>query len=256
VDHPSTLNSLNNLAVFLIEQDKTLEAEPLCRESLERHRRVLGPSHPDTLVANSVMGYVLLRQDKPKDAEPYVREAIAISRRVNGEDHQETLTFVHNLGMLLSDEGRFDEAVTELRTVVERGRRTLGQEHPVTLGATRHLAGLLMHQKEFAEAAALFESIEPVVRKDSTPGSVGSLASFLTRLGKSRTAIGQFEKAEMNLLEAQSLWADKASGADAADMRTCVQAIVDNYAAWEAAQPGKGYDAKAASWKQQLDALK
>ena len=46
-DHPDTLLlGLSNLAVYLIRRGKGDEAEPMCREVLERTRRVLGPDHP------------------------------------------------------------------------------------------------------------------------------------------------------------------------------------------------------------------
>ena len=38
-------------------------------------------------------------------------------------------------------------------------------------------------------------------------------------------------------------------------MRDCIQAIVDLYTAWNTAEPGKGYEAKAAEWKRKLDKL-
>jgi hypothetical protein len=34
------------------------------------------------------------------------------------------------------------------------------------------------------------------------------------------------------------------------------QALIDLYTAWHTAEPGKGYDAKAAEWKARLDAAK
>ena len=74
-DHPDTLTSLGNFSVLLINQDKFAEAEPICRETLDRRRRVLGENHPETLIANNVMGFVLARQDKFAEAESYWREA-------------------------------------------------------------------------------------------------------------------------------------------------------------------------------------
>ncbi len=249
-DHPSTLISLNNLAVFLIEQNKTEEAAPLCRESLERHRRILGPNHPSTLVASSVLGYLLLRERKPEEAEPYVRESIAISVRVNGEAHQATLTYIHNLGMLLNDQQKYAEAAPQFRTVVERGRAALGQANPITMSATTRLAGLMLREKNFAEAAELYEATESEVRNSANPVS---LASLLTRLGRCRSALGRFDEAEANFLEAHPLWLD-ARGKSHADTRDCLQALVDHYTARHAAQPDGGYDTKLSQWRSELDA--
>jgi hypothetical protein len=35
-----------------------------------------------------------------------------------------------------------------------------------------------------------------------------------------------------------------------------VQALIDLYTAWDKAEPGKGYDTKAAEWHAKLDAAK
>jgi tetratricopeptide (TPR) repeat protein len=253
-DHPDTLVALNNLAVFLIQRGKQAEAEPLCLESLEKNRRFSGPEHPQTLVAANVMGYVLLRQKKPAKAEPYVREAIAISRRINGEDHQDTLTYVHNLGRLLWDQNKLEEAETKFRLVVEKGGRALGQTHPITLSAMTNLAGLLSEQKRFAEAAALLATVEPVVRKTSTAASKRTLASLLTSLGKARVGLKQFKEAEASLLEAHTIWV-KTRGETHQDTRNCTRVIADLYKAWNAAQPGKGYDIKATEWEAKLAKL-
>lgn len=248
-DHPSTLASLNNLASFLIQQDRTDEAAPMCVESLERQRRVLGPNHPSTLTASSVMGYLLLRQGKPEEAEPYVRAALAISVRVNGESHQATLTYRHNLGMLLCDQDKHAEAEPLFREVVERGRDALGQADPITMSGTRNLANVLMRRNNFEEAAELFASAETVIRSSAAPRA---LASLLTQLGRCRTALGQFERAEEALLEAHGLWL-AARGASHPDSRDCAQALVDHYTAWHAARPGDGHDAQAAQWKSELE---
>ena len=61
----------------------------------------------------------------------------------------------------------------------------------------------------------------------------------------------QFEAAEANLLEARTIFV-KTRGEQHQDTRKCTQGIVDLYTAWHAAQPGKGYDTKAAEWKAKL----
>jgi non-specific serine/threonine protein kinase/serine/threonine-protein kinase len=252
-DHPSTLISLSNLAVFLIEHGKASEAEPMCLESLERQRRLSGPDHPTTLVAVNVMGYVLLRQQKPAAAEPYVREAIAISRRINGEDHGDTLIYIHNLGRLLLDQKKVSDAEANFRAVIEKGGRTLGPAHPITISAKSYLGGLLNDQMRFAEAAELLSSTEPAVRKVPGPAGERSLATLLTRLGAARKALNQFDASEHNLREAHGILV-KTRGEAHKDTRECKQAIVDLYTAWSSAEPGKGYDAKAAEWKAKFEA--
>ena len=85
------------------------------------------------------------------------------------------------------------------------------------------------------------------------------MAEFLTTLGRARVGLGydaeRFALAEANLLEAHPIYvAAKDRGPTNKATLGCVQAVVDLYTAWDAAEPGKGYDAKAAEWKLKLEA--
>jgi tetratricopeptide (TPR) repeat protein len=250
-DHPSTLITLSNLAVFLIQRGRGVEAEPMCLESLERNRRVSGSAHPNTLVATNVVAYLYLNVKKPAKAEPYLREAIAISRGINGETHPDTLTYTHNLGRSLLEQDKLTDAEVTLRTVVEKAGSALGKQHPITLSANVHLGDLLTRQKHYAEAIQVLTTIEPNVRKTSTTAGQILLAVLLRGLGRAHVGLKQFEVAEANLLEAHPICL-KTRGDQHPDTRTCTQEIVDLYTAWHAAQPGKGYEAKAAQWQAKL----
>ena len=62
---------------------------------------------------------------------------------------------------------------------------------------------------------------------------------------------GGFATAEADLLEAQSVLA-KLRGEKDKETREWTQGLVDLYAAWDRAEPGNGYDAKAAAWQTKL----
>src|SRR5262249_30258558 len=158
------------------------------------------------------------------------------------------LIYTHNLGMLLRDQNKLNEAEPVFREVVDKGGRALGLEHPITISATSNLAALLIEQKRFVEAAELLAAAEPLARKGSGTQNERTRAMLLTRLGRARTGLKQFAAAEASLLEAHSTWI-KARGETHVDTRNCERAIVDLYTNWHTAQPGKGYDTKAAEWK-------
>lgn len=58
-EHPSTLNSMANLAATHSDQGRWKEAEELKLSVLEARRRLLGEEHPDTLnsMANLALTY-------------------------------------------------------------------------------------------------------------------------------------------------------------------------------------------------------
>ncbi len=258
-EHPDTLIAINNMGSLLWNQGKFAEAEPFYREALEKFRRVLGEEHPNTLTSISNIGLLLRDQRKLAEAEPFYREALEKSRRVLGEEHPDTLGSINNMGSLLLAQGRLDQAEPYYREALAKFRRVLGEEHPNTLFVLSNVGALLRAQYKHQEAIDLLAPAEPRARAAFTGGNARRLANFLAALGRARVGLGydaeRFALAESNLLDAHAIYlAAKGFGSKHKDTLECVRGLVDLYTAWDAAVPGKGYDAKAAEWKAKLPA--
>jgi len=255
-EHPNTLVSIATMGFLLQSQGKLAEAEPYLREALAKSRRVLGDEHPSTLSSINNLGLLLQSQGKLVEVEPYWREVLEKSRRVLGEEHPDTLVNIHNMGGVLRAQGKLAEAEPFYREALEKFRRVLGDEHPNTLFSITNMSALLREQGEHQEAIDLLTPAEHAAREVFTGGYAGRLAGFLTTLGRARVGLGydpdRFALAETNLLEAYPIFV-QALGEAHKDTTVCVQGLVDLYTAWHAAEPGKGYDAKAAEWQAKLD---
>jgi tetratricopeptide (TPR) repeat protein len=224
---------------------------------MEKRRRVLGEEHPDTLLSINNMGGLFWSQGRLDQAEPYWREALETRRRLLGEEHPDTLLSINNMGGLLWLQGKPDQAEPYLREAMEKSRRVLGEEHPDTLSSVSLLLRVKLDQSKTREALESALQYEPATRKAFTGGNARRLAAFLTALGRARVGLGydaeRFALAEANLLEAHPIYvAAKDRGPTHKDTLECVRALVDLYTAWDKAEPGKGYDAKAAEWKERL----
>ena len=153
--------------------------------------------------------------------------------------------------------GLFDPAFAQQKSALATRRRVLGEEHPNTLGSTGNMGGLLRDQGKQQEAIDLLSPAEPAARKAFSGDNAWRLAAFLTTLGRARVALGydaeRFKLAESNLLEAHPIFV-QTRGETHKDTLGCEQGLIDLYIAWEAGEPGKGYDVKAAEWKAKLDA--
>jgi hypothetical protein len=57
-EHPSTLTSMNNLALTFLEQGRWKEAEELGAQVVETRKRVLGKEHPNTLISISSLVFI------------------------------------------------------------------------------------------------------------------------------------------------------------------------------------------------------
>jgi non-specific serine/threonine protein kinase/serine/threonine-protein kinase len=161
------------------------------------------------------------------------------------------------MGLLLRAQGKLDQAEPYYREAVEKSLRVQGAQHPLTLTFTGNLGRVLQQQGKHQEALDLLAPIEPAARKRFTGSNARQLAGFLTVVGRARVGLGydaeRFALAESNLLEAHPIYlAAKDRDPTHKDTLECVQALIDLYTAWHAAEPGKGHDAKAAEWKAKL----
>jgi tetratricopeptide (TPR) repeat protein len=193
-EHPSTLTSMNNLALVLRNQGKYPEAEQIHRKVVEVSERVLGKEHPDTLTGMNNLATVLTDQGKYPEAEQMYREELEVSERVLGKEHPSTLTGMSNLALVLRDQGKYPEAEQMYREELELSERVQGKEHPDTLTSMNNLATVLRNQGKYPEAEQMYREVvevsERVLGKEH-PSTLTGMNNLASVLGDQ----GQYEKA-------------------------------------------------------------
>jgi hypothetical protein len=112
---------------------------------------------------------------------------------------------------------------------------------------------LLVAQGENVEAEQLLAPSEAETSKAEALSRSDARALIFMSLGKARTRLREFTAAETDLLEALATF--KAGDPNDSDIGHCTKAVIDLYNTWNNAEPGKGYDAKAAEWRRKLDKL-
>ncbi|MFH0979963.1 MAG: tetratricopeptide repeat protein [Planctomycetota bacterium] len=251
-EHPDVANSLINLAALLRDIGNYAAADPLYRESLALFRKLLGDEHPT--VATTLNNLAALLQDKGDyaAAEPLLREALEMRRKLLGDEHPNVAISLHNLGLLLRTKGDYAAAEPLLREALEMNRKLLGDEHPDVATTLNSLAALLKDKGDYVPA-------EPLLREAlairETKLLVGHLGTAETRgaLGRVLAELGRFSEAEPLLLAAWNT-VDQAPKTPA-KLKTKIGGDVGRlYEMWHAAEPDKGYDAKAADWRGKLAA--
>ena len=75
-EHPSTLDTMNSLAVDFMDQSRYAEAEKLTRETLEIQRRVLGPESPGAALSIYNLGCLAARQGRRDEALSLLGQAV------------------------------------------------------------------------------------------------------------------------------------------------------------------------------------
>ena len=155
IEHPSTLNSMINLAFTYGNQGRWSEAEKLEVQVLEIGQRILGKEHPSTLTSMINLATTYRSQGRWAEAEKLEVQVLKTRKRVLGKEHLDTLTSMNNLASTYQSQGRWAEAEKLEAPVIETRRRVLGKEHPDTLASMTNLAYTYRNQGRWAEAEKL-----------------------------------------------------------------------------------------------------
>ena len=151
-EHPSTLDSMNSLAVVLYRQGRYDEAEAAHRQTLQLMQKVLGTEHPSTLGSMHNLALVLDSQGRYDEAEVAHRQTLQLKQKILGTEHPNTLDSMNSLAVVLYRQGRYDEAEAAHRQTLQLMQKVLGAEHPSTLNSMKNLAIVLEKQGRCAEA--------------------------------------------------------------------------------------------------------
>ncbi|MDX2117066.1 MAG: serine/threonine-protein kinase [Planctomycetota bacterium] len=250
-DHYRTAAAMNNVGLVMSDRNDNEGAEKYLRESIAMHERV--GTGPDTLVAVSIsnLAAVLYAKGDLPGAESMMRNSLRMFKSILSPDAPEVLSIVANLQMILQKQGKLAEAEACALEALAGRRKLLGEEHPLTLSSIINLGMLYNKQEKYPQAATLLEQAEPAARKVLVDELAGTLGTFLTTMARSRFSMGfddaRYRRSEKDFLEAHALLLKVGGEADPSTV-SCGAFIAEFYAAWEKAEPGKGYDAKAREW--------
>ena len=251
-DNEGTLLSMWNLGSALHDLGRPSVAEPLLRDAVKACRATLGDDHGDTLGAINALGYLLYSEGQLEEAEPLYREALKNRSRVFGPNHPDTLNSLNNLAAWFMASGDPARAEETFRDVLERRRLRLGDEDLHTLAALSSLAAVLYSQQKFDEAEPLFrESYRRRIHQLGTDHwktvrTGWGLAATQDARGQRLIATNK-EAAEACLLEAYEIYSGS-NPPNEEQISGVVENLVGLYRAWDASQPGMGFDRKAAEW--------
>ncbi len=150
-------DSLNNLAVLLMDKGDFASAQPLQERGLSICERVYGLDHLDTVNALSNLGLILWKQGDLVNARLQFERAVPIVESIRGPNHRDTAGVLNNLANVLRDDGELVAARGLYERVLDIAKQTLGSEHSHTATALNNLARLLQRQGDLAGARLLIE---------------------------------------------------------------------------------------------------
>jgi eukaryotic-like serine/threonine-protein kinase len=261
-EHHFTLTSINTMGGMFRQMGRYAEAEAYLREAMEGFRRTLGDEHPSTLNSIHSLGASLRAQGSYAEAEAYLRKALDGRRRILGDEHPDSLSTVNSMGVLLLDQGKFAEAEAYFRKVLVARRRTIGEKHPDTAGVMATLGLCLLQQntpEKAIEAEPLLRHVLEI-RTEILAADNWVLANSRSLLGGALLIQGRAllpadpAAAMVKLTEASPLLIAgyeqmNPPPASANRKAEALQRVIELFEALHAAEPDKGHDATAESWR-------
>jgi tetratricopeptide (TPR) repeat protein len=257
--------TMDRLGELLRARGALDEAEPFIRGALAMAQRLFPGDHPDVVAGLNRLALLLGDRGEYEAAERCYRDALAMHLRLSKKHDVEEAVILRNLGLTTLARGHFKEAETVLKQALEIQRRLLPPTSP-DLAQTMSAFGYSLLGQATAAAGAEAEPILhdclQIRRKLFPDGHPRQWITYntMSMLGESLVLQGKCADAEPLLLDAyRALKDDPRVPPPAPPLRINVQLrllgnIVHLYEAWHKAEPGKGYDAKAAEWRAKLDA--
>lgn len=158
-DHPDTLASMTNLALYYQEYERWEDAQDMLTHVIEIIRGKLGSTHPETMASMKNLAACYEKQTKWREAEDLLFQVMEFSRITLGHDHPLTLDSVRSLASNYLSQCQWAEAGQLLEQILEVNEIKLGQEHDDTLADMSNLAHALSQQERWDEADALYRQV-------------------------------------------------------------------------------------------------
>jgi serine/threonine protein kinase len=221
LEHPDTLNSMNNLAVAYEAAGKLDLALPLLQETLRLRKAHLGPNHPDTLATMNNLAVAYRADGKLDLALPLFEETLKLRTVQLGPAHPDTLNSMSNLAGAYRAAGNFQLALPLLEETLQQCQAQLGADHPDTLTAMNNLGVAYWSAKQLKHSVPLFEELLRLHQKKlghnhpDTLQTMANLAVNYRDAGRLPEAVALFDELSQRSdpLPAQLAWVP-ASAAD------------------------------------------
>jgi serine/threonine protein kinase/tetratricopeptide (TPR) repeat protein len=252
--HRKTVELRSSLGVCLRERSKFSEADPVFAAAVAGATKLWGPQAVETLRIKADQGFNLGLLGRDAEGIPLLEEAYAASK-----EHKELAwagpTLLDAYSTATSPE-QIARARALAQELVADVRASQPKDSP-ELGTILIRAGyVLLLLKQWQEAEPLLR--ESLTIREATKPEAWSTFNNKSILGEAMLEQGKFAEAEPLLLNGYAGLKDNPSipkGLEGHDRRReALERIVRLYDAWDKAEPGQGYDAKAADWKANLDA--
>jgi serine/threonine protein kinase/tetratricopeptide (TPR) repeat protein len=251
-DHPAVATNLNNVAFCLDNLGRAAEALPELQAALEMRQRLYKGDHPDVASSLNNIAFCLVSLGHQAEALPKLEAALEMYQRLSKGDHPDVATSLGNVASCLDILGRSAEALPKHEAALKMYQRFYKGDHPAIASGLNKVASCLASLDRPAEALPKYQAAMEM-RKRILPSNHVDTKISECGMGSALVELGRFQEAEPLLLEVWPVLSNSPGAAPRHKLR-CLEAMVKLYDGWHIAEPTKGYDEKAAEWREKLKA--
>lgn len=135
--HPSTVNSLINLATVHKDLHEYEEAIPLYEKAIEAREKLEGENSMNYAMAKAMAAGAYRDAGKFDIAENYLKDAYIRVAMEFGEENISAAVILNSLGLLYKKQSKFERSIDAYQRALKVREDTLGEDHPDSI-ATRH----------------------------------------------------------------------------------------------------------------------
>jgi serine/threonine protein kinase len=227
-----------NLGIALHSQGRFAEADAAYREGLRSANSSSAEDRQRAAHTRLRLASVVYDQGDPIASEKLYREALAEFRAAFPQDDRNIAHALITFALLFRSQQRFDEAEVLFREAYEIQRQVTPVNHRAIGESATHLTNVLTTLGRNGEAEQLAR--EAIAEQErGVPQDVLGVAFARIERGRALVALHRFPEAEQEILAAEPI-------ITATDhFHVGMLAATALYTAWDQAEPGEGYDAKA-----------
>jgi tetratricopeptide (TPR) repeat protein len=200
-EHPDTAETLNNLALLLLDEGNRETARLLLERALAINEKVFGPGHNATATSLNNLALLLRDQGDLVTSRILFERALVNAEKTLGPEHPQTAAILSNLGLVLKAGDDFAGARALFERALAIDEQVLGAHHSATASDLDNLGRLMEQAGDLTGARPLFERAAAITEEvfgakhRRTAESLSRVARLLHAQGDLPHARALFERA-------------------------------------------------------------
>ena len=195
-DHPSTADTINELALAYRHEGQWNEAARLYRRALAIYQAA--PNSSQVPVALNNLAQTLAAQRQRNEAERLFRQALAESEKRYGPDHPDVAAELAGLADLLGSRHKYAEAERLLSRAQKIDRRRFPPDHPQIAYDLIHAADLAFERKQYGQSEDLLHQALAILNRTFAPNH--------PEIGKATASLAEIRRCQRRLDESEELY--------------------------------------------------